>query len=223
MELCLWSVHLHTCSTPCSHTYLSEAHGSVSTIDHILAPEHLIPRFSGCYVAEDDPLNLSDHSPVSTSLSFSLPSSPTLLIKKLAKQQFQPNWVRAKKLKLLPTYTELIEFKLWEIPLPDTYTLIGSPSCVERLLSSITDTLKRTAQECIPPKHFQPYLRPGWGSQLQQAHSKSKRLYKAWISACRPRANSNLHQWAYKEAEAVFHAQLRKSQRAKRLSFVILI
>ena len=124
---------------------------ALAQLTHVLA---LIPRFSGRYVAGDDPLNLSDYSPVSTYLSFLCLPLPLSLRNA---PQLQPNWVKARKLKLLPTHTELIECKLWEIPVPDLDTLIGSPSCVEFV--SPTDTPKRTAQECIPPECFQPHIK----------------------------------------------------------------
>ncbi len=47
-----------------TYTYHSEAHNSVSTIDHIIAPKFLLNRFLNCRVLLNDPLNLSDHFPV---------------------------------------------------------------------------------------------------------------------------------------------------------------
>ena len=49
------SLHLHKSSPP-SHTYLSDAHASLSTIDHILSPLYLMPRVDRCFVLDEDPL-----------------------------------------------------------------------------------------------------------------------------------------------------------------------
>ena len=69
------SVHLHVGPSHSSHTYCSEAHGTLSSIDHILCSRHLLSSFSSCFVADDAPLNLSDHFPVCCSFSTFLPKS----------------------------------------------------------------------------------------------------------------------------------------------------
>ena len=55
------SVHLYDealgLSQSVTHTYCSEAHNTLSTIDHILAPQHLLPHFSNSFVSEDEPTN----------------------------------------------------------------------------------------------------------------------------------------------------------------------
>ena len=43
-----------------THTYCSRAHNTVSTIDHILSPQHLLSRFSNSFVSEGEPMNFSD-------------------------------------------------------------------------------------------------------------------------------------------------------------------
>ncbi len=60
------AVHLHLNNNPqfSSHTYISEARGTYSSIDHIIFPKHLLSGFSECTVLEEDPLNLSDDLPV---------------------------------------------------------------------------------------------------------------------------------------------------------------
>ena len=40
----LASIHLHISDSPMSHTYSSEAHSSLSTIDHILCSQHLLAK-----------------------------------------------------------------------------------------------------------------------------------------------------------------------------------
>ena len=54
------SAHLHLSPTPATSTYESETHGSISTIDHILCPSHVLPSLSSCHV-EEEPSNNSDH------------------------------------------------------------------------------------------------------------------------------------------------------------------
>ena len=58
------SAHLHLSPTPATSTYESEAHGSISTIDHILCPSHVLQSLSSCHVIKEEPSNNSDHLPI---------------------------------------------------------------------------------------------------------------------------------------------------------------
>ena len=71
------SAHLHLSPTPATSTYESEAHGSISTIDHILCPSHVLQSLSSCHVIEEEPSNNSDHLPITCRLNTHLPTSPT--------------------------------------------------------------------------------------------------------------------------------------------------
>ncbi len=69
------SVHLHL-NNISSHTYISEAHGTYSSVDHIIVPKHLLSGFSDCTVLEEDPLN---DLPVCASLTCTCKNQVTLL------------------------------------------------------------------------------------------------------------------------------------------------
>ena len=56
-------------------TYESEANSSISTIDHILCPSHVLSSLSSCHVIEE-PSNNSDHFPITWHISIHLPFSP---------------------------------------------------------------------------------------------------------------------------------------------------
>ena len=58
------STHLQLQSDGPSYTYESEAHSILSTLDHILCPVHMLPKFQSAYTIVDEPLNTSDHIPV---------------------------------------------------------------------------------------------------------------------------------------------------------------
>ena len=73
------SAHLHLSPTPATSTYESEAHGSISsisTIDHILCPSHVLPSLLSCRVIEEEPSNNSDHLPITCQISTHLPNTP---------------------------------------------------------------------------------------------------------------------------------------------------
>ena len=214
----LSSVHLHTCSTPHTHTYTSEAHNSTSTIDHLLAPVHLLPSFSNCCVIEDDPLNLSDHSPVCASLKIYLPSTP-IQARQSGSTKFRPNWSKLSESELLQGYTEEVESQLASLSLPSLSSLVSTPESIDSLLGEVTSILLSAAQKHIPAKRFLPFVKPGWTPELRRYHSKSKRLYKEWVRAGRPRSYLHPKRKQYKEAKAIFRIQLRRYQKDQRDAF----
>ena len=57
-------ITLHLSPSQSTHTDESEAHGSLSTIDHFLGPPHMLSSISKCVVGEEDPTNTSDHLPI---------------------------------------------------------------------------------------------------------------------------------------------------------------
>lgn len=212
------SVHLHTCSTPTSHTYTSEAHASCSTIDHILSPVHLLPSFSHCKVRIDEPLNLSDHSPLCAILSCCL--DPLAMPTKSNNVPFRRlNWSKLSKEELLKGYTMAAERNLRKLSLPELSSLTSSSSLIDSLLSKVTSTLTATASEHVPLKHFRAHLKPRWNRELRCAHSRSKKAYKAWVAVGRPRYSSHPRRRCYKLAKAAFRALLRKHQKEQRDTF----
>lgn len=212
------SVHLHTCSTPLSHTYTSDAHNSSSTIDHILVPQHLLGSFSNCYIIEDDPLNLSDHSPVCVTLEANLPDAPPQPTQATT-SRFRPNWAKLSDDELLSGYTMAVDAHLARLPLPTLSSLTSSPTLIDSLLDEVTAILHSSAENHVPAKRYLPFVKPGWTPDLRRRHSKSKKLYKEWVKAGRPRSHLHPKRKHYKEAKAAFRSLLRKHQRDRRDAF----
>ena len=212
------SVHLHTCSTPLTHTYTSEAHNSVSTLDHLLAPAHLLPSFSSCFIIQDDPLNLSDHSPVCASLTILLSPTPPQPSQS-SSSKLRPNWSKLSESELLLGYTKAIESQLASLSLPNLSSLVSSPDSIDCLLGEVTNTLLSAARKHVPPKRFLPFVKPGWTPELRCCHSKSKRIYKEWVRAGRPRSYLHPKRKRYKEAKATFRSQLCRYLRDQRDAF----
>ena len=73
------STHLRLQTSSLSYTYESEAHSTQSTIDHIICPRHMLPRFQSALSVVDHPLNTSDHHPILA--IFNIPSQHHLLFR----------------------------------------------------------------------------------------------------------------------------------------------
>ena len=169
------SVHLHVGLSHSSHTYRSEAHGTFSSIDHILCSRHLLSSFSSCYVTDDAPLNLSDHFPVCCSFSTSLPRSGFPVIGRSPfNTQSRTNWTKAKLLSdPLALYSELVESHLQEIlsDAPGIWALVEAPSLLESLLGTVSSSHTSVAEEVLPLKRAYKHLRPAWNDQLRWGYT----------------------------------------------------
>ena len=141
------------------HIYCSEAHNTLSTIDHILSPQHLLPRFSNSSVFEEEPTNLSEHSPVCTNFECVL-QSPSLSATSVSStdKQIKVNWAKLSKDEIYDCYTACVESKLSSLTLPDPSELVSNPSLTDTHLESIVRILLATAFDSIPIKKFSPHV-----------------------------------------------------------------
>ena len=178
------STHLHLCSSLPTYTYESEAHASLSTIDHILCPSHMLNKFCSSLPLRDHPLNTSDHFPLSATLFLPFHPSPVSPSPPKHPARSSPNWEKLSKDELSGLYT---------IPVSDQLEVLShrwsneylSPHHIDHLLSTISDILLSTSKN-IPSKSFQAHKSPGWGPSLKAASSKCKLYYKRWVAAGRP-------------------------------------
>ena len=161
-----------------SHTYSSEAHHSVSTINHILCPSQLQPALSHCVVLDDNPINLSDHLPVICKLSCTLGGPTGALLSIPSVQIPQLNWKKVSKETLLISYTKAVEHALISsLSLPDTSALVAYPPLIDSHIEHIIDTLIEAGINNVPTKNFVHYRRPDWNCSLSGAHKLSRNGY----------------------------------------------
>ena len=71
------STHLHLQPNVSLYTYGSDAHSTQSTIDHILCPLGMLPKFVSAPTVTEEQLNTSDHNPVLAVVYHSLSHSPS--------------------------------------------------------------------------------------------------------------------------------------------------
>ena len=203
-----------------THTYCSEAHNTLSTIDHILSPQHLLSRFSNSFVLEEEPTNLSDHSPVCTNFECDLQSSSLSATSgNSMDKQIKVNWAKLSKNEVFDCYTTCVESKLSFLTLPNLSELVSNPSLIDTHLESIVRIFLTTALDSIPIKKFSPHIKPGWTPELNSAHGISKCAYKVWVAAGCPRRSDHPLRKCYKEAKANFRAELRRLQASQRDAF----
>ena len=209
----LTSSHLHKSDKLFSHTFESDVHSSVSTIDHILCPLHSLPRVQSAHPIDDHPLNTSDHLPVFAKLSANLPlpSSSPSSNQSTPCYPFSPrNWSKTPKEVVISKYTLPSGPRLSTIlsNSPTLSTLQSQPKSIDSLLSDVSSCLLSCSRH-IPPRKFHPAKQPGWDSALKLASKTCKSYYRSWVRAGRPRNPDNPLRMAYKAAKKLFRSHLR--------------
>ena len=132
-------------SSPPFHTYESKAHGSLSTIDHILCPSFLLSSFVKSCVLEESPLNTSDHLALSSSLQVDR-SSSSYPQKSPKPFSHRLNWTKLSDDAIYSLYTTPLDEALGLLaPLPDCP--LEEPVRIDQLLSKIAKVMKDVFQK----------------------------------------------------------------------------
>ena len=209
----LASIHLHTSDSPMSHTYSSEAHSSLFTIDHILCSQHLLAKVTSAYTIQEDAQNTSDHIPIVASLSFLLMPTHTGMNRGAPMPSVSPrtNWEGTSKEDIKYLYSTPLQQQLQDL-LHSSPTPPSTPSQIDLLLTSLTSTLLSTSAN-IPSKSFHPSRSPGWTSEMKATCKESKRLLHLWVNAGRPRDPDNPIFAAHKAAKKAFRQAVRHHRR----------
>ena len=212
--LSLWnftSAHLHKSHLSSSHTFESETHSTLSTIDHIMCHHSLLPRIQFANTLSDHPLNTSDHLPVVASIHLHQSQSAPPDMQDHPTPVFIPrNWSRIPKTTIYSLYTQPLHKPLLNLlqSLPPESTLSLQPSLIDHYLSALTALLLTTSKN-VPPKTFQQSKRPGWGPGLKSAKRNSKHFHRLWVSAGRPHDKFHPARVAYKGAKRKYRKQIR--------------
>ena len=205
----LWTAHAGLAT----HTYVSEAHSSCSTIDHILLPGHMVGSIGYAGVLDEQPLNLSDHLPVLATLSCSVPVAVGTSSCRKRSSLRRCRWNKMSVGEIADVYTTVVERRLGEMAVTNLPSVV-EPVWIEELLSRIVSVLV-DAGKAIQSDGFRKHLKPRWSKELSAAHNSSKIAYRTWVRAGRPTSCTNPVRMAYKEAKKGYRRLLRKRERAQ--------
>jgi hypothetical protein len=205
------SAHLHYQPVSSVCTYESEAHGTFSSIDHILCPQFLLDSISKSGVLGDHHLNTSDHFAVWLEISIELALDAEFSDGRRAQRcVFVPNWRRlAGNDHCRLAYAQWLEEHLPVFP------GCWDMADIEKYTDDLISSFHSAAKSHIPRRSFQKHIKPSWSPDLKSAHSLSKSKYRAWVSAGRPHDSNNPIKRAYKDLEAKreFRKEFRKYSR----------
>ena len=119
----------------------------------------------------------------------------------------------------MDSYTACVESKLSSLTLPDFSELVSNPSLIDTHWNPLSESFLRLHLTVFPSRKSSPHVKPGWTPEVNSAHGISKRAYKAWVAAGRPRRSDHPLRKCYKEAKANFRVKLRRLQAGQRDAF----
>ena len=200
-----------------SFTYLSEAHGSTSWIDHCICTGQAHTSISAINVIYDT--QSSDDFPLSICIDISI---VPVLDMHGSDSQSTLNWGKASDSER-SSYTDKCSELLGNIHLPHEAVCCSLASCddvshihnIANLYSDIVNCLHCAASGVIPITRCNcvcdEHNTPGWNEYVKDAHSEARDAFKLWILSSKPRQGDVFQ--SMKQSRARFTFKLRQCKR----------
>lgn len=165
-----------TCNGP-AYTFNVKGVGC-SYIDHCICTERLRSNIVSCTVLEDNPLNLSDHLPLSILLNI---KNSNITKQNRISPNSLPAWHKLSKQQIKYIYSDAMEEQAIEIKeqimilntLNDRELLIVQ---LEKVLKNIVDCIIYHGNK-IPKSKYRKQLKPYWNAELKHLSQQNK---QAW-------------------------------------------
>ena len=176
-----------------SFTFVSEAHGTASWIDHCLCTTQAHASLVGVNI--DYGMQSSDH--FSISICIDVESVPRLESESVPTQT-RLNWSKASA-RDKSAYTDKCADLLSNIKLPREAVCCCNTSCedgshiedIQCLYYNIANCLHGAASDSIPSSKSNclrdKNITPGWNDFVKAAHSEARDAFKFWIRSSKPR------------------------------------
>jgi hypothetical protein len=184
------------------YTYRNKEKTHVSLIDYILVPGYLRDSVTFCKVYNDCHFDVSDHYPVTVSITYDLLYAQHALY---ASQHLK--WSKADDVELRMFSTEV------NMILNADWNLDTSELSIEQHSEHISRTLLAAANRSIPKGQYRSYLKPYWKTHgLDALHYDMRKSRRAWKHQQKPRGDNPAYA-AYKETTRIFRKNMRNAKR----------
>ena len=179
-----------------------------SCIDYILVPTELWPKVTSCSCMSNDPLNTSDHSPVSAVFMVKGAKKLTIDVKR------KPNlkWGKLDAEQMATRYTVPVGHEL-ESLYNNVSCIEPTPKALDNLITEVVAIL-RAGESGIPKATYKKHLKPFWSEDLTRLKCIKIRAYKEWVKAGRPRDTENELYIIYKQTKKDFCKKLRSMSKS---------
>ena len=147
----------------------------------------MLSSISKCVVAEEDPINTSDHLPILARMELCFhPHTASSPVESQNQTHSKSNWDKLSPMEIEALYTVPIEEQLSQIKCPTVEECLENPTLINQHLTTLTTLMLQTAHSSIPPKKFSPHKKQGWNDRLCQAQQTAQQAYKVRTAADKP-------------------------------------
>ena len=172
-------------------TFLSEAHGSVAWLDHIISTHTLHSLIKRIWVEYG--YVSSDHFPINVELN--IPTNRTFSKKqRVTKQDIKVNWSKVLEADRR-NYEAISKQKLSAVELDNNMILCEDQNCsdpghvrgIDKLYNDICDALHASSEQLKNQMETKTNHRAGWNSICADLHATAREAFLLWRSHGKPR------------------------------------
>ena len=201
----LMSANISSMSTGSPLTFFGPTGSSV--IDHILIPAELSKVLLHSQVLGEDPINVSDHRPVTADLNLGslIPNVTT------AKENKFLKWDKLSSVERFEKYTRVVDEEMLDLIRfleREDVSTTDLEVAMDRIVQILTNACK-----VIPRTNYRPHLKPYWTEELSVLKVIKVEKYRQWVKAGRPREPDNPLRIQHLETKKRFNKELRRLDR----------
>ena len=211
-----------------SYTFVSEAHGSHTWLDHIVCTSDIRNAISNVEIAYD--ITDNDHIPMCMDLDI---LAAPLLSEETNSCNSKLNWDRLKPTDL-EKYCKLTDDNLSEVEIDSETHICTDLQCkndnhkmnINNVFDGITDAMLKASEAVFKNDNRNNFNMPGWNDYVSDIYESSREARSLWLSHGKPNRGPvyELHVNTKRKVKYAINfikkneAQLRKESLAKKLS-----
>ena len=162
-------------------------HNGNSCIDYVLVPADLAKSISNCTTLDHEPLNSSDHNPVTCSINLGCIERTTIEMKKKSSLK----WNRLDPTTLQNLYTIPVSHRI-RLLVDTIKDEIPTAALIDSAFHEV-NAIIRAAEHVIPKSKISPHIKPYWCPELARLKRNKVDRFREWCNAGRSRDSNNPH------------------------------
>ena len=202
----LWATNLSSSATGPVDTFYGP--NGDSCIDYILLPVALKEMTQECITVENEPLNVSDHYPVTCKLTIGSVDSNTIVIE----PKGSIKWNKIRPEKLLRDYTLPVDTQIKAL-VEKFRTEQPTNVLVDEAFENIV-SIMISHDHVLPRSRISSHVKPYWCPTLTALKNEKVKRFKEWCNEGRPRNMENPFRIANLNAKKAFAKQLKRIARS---------
>ena len=175
-----------------------------STLDYVMVPLTVLGDVLSCKVHDQHVLNTSDHRPVSASISIKGISS----VPEVTQNKGHLKWGKLSAWDKFVRYQCVLEPLVADINVGFNDSPKGEVD-LDRAFDGLIVAI-HAVSDTLPHSWYKHNLKPYWNRELSSLKSRKVNLYRALVSANRPRERDNLLYMQYTHDKNLFHKTIKK-------------